>query len=89
MFCNLDCLHAGAETHGSVCLGYSADHAARDAANEVTGAEGFGVVFCFGCDEEEDGAFAGGFYPSPGDEALVICLRNGKEDVSLLGPPGS
>ena len=72
MFCDLDRLHAGAEAHGGVCLGHTAGHAATDAADEVRGAEGFGIVFCFGGDEEEDGTFGGGFDPSPRNEALVV-----------------
>ncbi len=68
-------LHAGAEAHGGVGLRKAAGHAARDAGGEVAGAEGLGVVFGFGGDEEEDGAFGGGFDPGPGDEALVIWER--------------
>jgi len=30
------------------------------------------MVFGFGSDEEEDGAFGGGFDPGPGNEALVV-----------------
>ena len=69
---DLDRLHAGAEAHGRVGLRHAAGHAAADAADEVAGAEGFGVVFRFRGDEEEDGAFGRGFDPGPGDEALVI-----------------
>lgn len=72
MFRNLDCLHAGAETHGGVRLSHAAGHATGDAADEIGGAEGFCVVFGFGGDEEEDGAFAGGFDPCPGNETLVV-----------------
>ena len=72
MLCDFDGFHAGAEAHCGIGLGDAAGHAAGDAAEEVGGAEGFGVVFCFGGDEEEDGAFGGGFDPGPGDEALVV-----------------
>jgi len=54
-------------------LGEAADHAAGDAGAEGVGAPGAGVEFGFGGDEEEDGAFGGGFDPGPGDETLVDC----------------
>ncbi len=39
VFCDLDCLHAGAEPHCGVGLCDAAGHAAGDAADEVVGAE--------------------------------------------------
>lgn len=70
---HLDRLHARAEAHGGVGLRQTARHAAQDAGAEVVGAEGFGVEFGLGGDEEEHGALGGGFDPGPGDEALVDC----------------
>ena len=72
MLCDLDRLHAGAETHCRVGLRNAASHAAADSADKVTGAKGFGIVFGFRGDEEENGAFGGGFDPGPGDETLVV-----------------
>lgn len=85
MFGDFDGFHAGAEAHGGVGLGDAAGHAAGDAPNEVAGAERFGVVFGFGGDEEEDGAFGGGFDPGPGDKALVVWLGRGLLAGSVLG----
>jgi hypothetical protein len=56
-------------------LCYSAQDTTTDAGCEVGRAEGAGVVFSFGGDEEEDGAFGGGFNPGPGDETLVDCAE--------------
>lgn len=72
---DFDRLHAGAEAHGCVGLGQTADHAASDASDEAVGAEAASVVLGLGGDEEEDGAFGGGFDPSPGDQPLVDCRR--------------
>lgn len=72
MLCDFHGFHARAEAHGGVCLSDAAGHAARDAPDEVGGSEGFGVVFGFGGDEEEDGALSRGFDPGPGDKALVV-----------------
>jgi len=72
---DLNRLHAGAETHGSVGLGETTDHTTGDARNEVVGAGVAGVELGLGCDEEEDGALGGSFDPSPGDETLVDCAR--------------
>ncbi len=72
MFGDLDGFHAGAEAHCGVCLGDASSHSAGDAADEVIGSEGFGVVFGFGGYEEEDGAFGGSFDPGPGNETLVV-----------------
>ena len=55
--CDLCCLHAGAEAHGGVCLRDAPDHPATDSGEDVCGAEAFDVVFGFGGDEEEHGAF--------------------------------
>lgn len=74
---DLDRLHAGAEAHGGVGLGDTTRHAADDAATELGGAKGAGIVFSLGSDEEEDSALGGGFDPSPGDEALVDCRKRG------------
>lgn len=81
MLGDLDRLHAGAEAHGGVGLRKPASHAAADAGNEVGCAERLGVVFGFGGDKEEDGAFGRGFDPSPGDEALV----DWREEKKLAG----
>jgi hypothetical protein len=56
-------------------LCHSAQDTTADAGREVGRAEGAGVVFSFGGDEEEDGAFGGGFNPGPGDETLVDCAE--------------
>lgn len=47
VLCDLHGFHAGAEAHGGVGLGDTADHAAADSTDKVRGAEGFGVVFGF------------------------------------------
>jgi hypothetical protein len=73
VLCDLNRLHASAETHGSVGLGETTDHATGDAGNEVVGAGVAGVELGLGGDEEEDGALGGSFDPSPGDETLVDC----------------
>ncbi|KAB8339217.1 hypothetical protein FH972_022151 [Carpinus fangiana] len=73
VLCDLDGLHAGAEAHGRVGLRQAADHATCDAADEGGGAEGACVVLGLGGDEEQHGAFGGGFDPGPGDETLVDC----------------
>lgn len=72
MFCDFDGFHAGAEAHCGIGLGDAAGHAAADSSEEVVGAEGFGVVFCLGRYEEEDGAFGGSLNPGPGNETLVV-----------------
>jgi len=72
VFRDLDGFHAGAEAHGGVGLGNAARHAACNSTAKVRGTEGSGVVFGFGSDKEEDGAFGGGFNPCPGNEALVV-----------------
>ena len=66
-------LHAGAEAHRRVRLRGAAHHAACDAPDEVVGAEGLGVVFGLGGDEEKNPSLGGGFDPGPGDEALEVC----------------
>lgn len=81
---DLDRLHARAEAHCGVGLREAAAHAADDAADEGGGAGGAGVEFDFGRDEEEDGAFCGGFDPGPGDQSLVNCRRNVMNDVIPL-----
>lgn len=68
---DLDRLHAGAETHGSVSLGNTTSDTTEDAATKVGGTSATSVEFGLGCDEEENGALGGGFDPGPGDEALV------------------
>jgi hypothetical protein len=73
VLCDLDRLHARAETHGGVGLCQTADHTTRDTGDEVVRAERLRVELGFGCDEEEDGALRGGFDPGPGDESLVDC----------------
>jgi hypothetical protein len=75
VLCDLNSLHASAETHGSVGLGETTDHTTGDTRNEVVGAGVAGVELGLGCDEEEDGALGGSFDPSPGDETLVDCAR--------------
>jgi len=77
VLCDLDGLHAGAETHGRVGLRETTSHAARNARNKVVGAKRLGVVLGLGGDEEENGALGGGFDPGPRDEALVDCSRGG------------
>ena len=74
MLRHLDCLHARAETHGSVGLSETTGHTAANAGDEVGAAGGLDVVFGFGGHEEEDGTFCGGFDPGPGDETLVDCM---------------
>jgi hypothetical protein len=56
VLCDLNGLHARAETHCSICLRQTTKHASRDTGNEVVGTKGFGIVLGFGSDEEEDGA---------------------------------
>jgi hypothetical protein len=71
---DLDCLHAGAESHSGVCLCNSSQYSSADSCCEIAGAEGSGVVFAFGGYEEEDGSLGGGFDPGPWDKTLVDCL---------------
>ena len=73
MFCNLDSLHARTEAHCGISLGQAAGHTAGDAGCKRREAGGFGVVFGFRGDEEEDGTFGGGFNPGPRDEPLINC----------------
>jgi len=73
VLCDFDCFHACAETHCSVGLGNTTNHASANATDEVRCAEGFGVVFCFGSDEEKNGSFGGGFDPGPRNQSLVDC----------------
>jgi hypothetical protein len=70
---DLDGLHAGAESHGSVCLGNTSQDTSGDTCCELAGAEGLRIVFAFGGDEEEDGSLGGGFDPGPGDKTLINC----------------
>ena len=72
MLRDLDRLHASTETHCRVGLCNTTSHATADATHEVAGPERLGVVFGFGGDEKEDGAFGGGFDPGPGNETLVV-----------------
>jgi len=73
VLCDLDRLHAGAETHGSVRLCKTSDHTTSDTGNERRRAEVACVEFGLGGDEEENGALRRGFDPGPGDETLVDC----------------
>jgi hypothetical protein len=54
-------------------LGKTTCHTTAYTGYEGGGAEVAGVVFGFGCDEEEDSSFGGGFNPGPRDETLVNC----------------
>lgn len=74
---DLDGLHAGAETHGRICLRNTTHDTSTDTSSEITGTEGACVVFGFGGHEEEDGALGGCFNPGPGDETLVDCCTEG------------
>jgi hypothetical protein len=56
VLCNLNRLHASAETHGSVGLGKTTDHTTGDTRNEVVGAGVARVELGLGCDEEKDGS---------------------------------
>ena len=71
MLGDLDGLHAGAETHGGVGLGYTTSDTTDDATTELAGTGAASIVFGFGGDEEEDGALGGSFNPSPRDKTLV------------------
>lgn len=71
VLCDLDGLHAGAETHSSVGLRETTGHTTRDASHKVVCAKRLGVILGLGGDEEENGTLCGGFDPGPGDEALV------------------
>lgn len=73
MLGDLDRLHAGAETHGGVSLGNTTGDTTKDTAAKLRGTSDTGVVLGLGGDEEKDGALAGSFNPSPGDETLVDC----------------
>jgi hypothetical protein len=73
MLCDLDRLHAGTETHGSVGLRKTTGHTTRDTSEEVRRTERLGVVLGLGCDEEEDGTLGGGLDPGPRDKTLVDC----------------
>ena len=75
MLCDLDCLHAGTETHGSVGLRKTTSHATGDTSEEVRRAERLGVVLGLGRDEEENGTLGGGFDPGPWDKTLVDCSQ--------------
>jgi hypothetical protein len=70
---DLDCLHAGAETHGGVSLGNTTGDTTKDTAAKLRGTGDTGVVLGLGSDEEKDGALAGSFNPGPGNETLVDC----------------
>lgn len=70
---DFDGFHTGAETHGSIGLSNTTCHSSGDTSGKFTGAEGAGVPFGFGGDEEEDGTFGGGFDPGPWDKSLVNC----------------
>lgn len=78
VFCYFHGFHAGAEAHSGIGLGDTTGHAAGYATNEVIRAKGFSVVFCFGGNEEEDGAFGGGLDPGPWDEALVVWSKQAR-----------
>lgn len=71
VLCDLDGLHASAETHGGIGLREASNHTARDTGDEVGGTEGLGIELGLGRNEEEDGSFGGGFDPGPGNETLV------------------
>jgi hypothetical protein len=64
---DLDRLHAGAETHGSVGLCDTTGDTTDDATTELIGTEAAGVVFGLGSDEKENGTLGGGLNPGPGD----------------------
>ena len=73
VFRDLDCFHAGAETHGCVGLSQATDHTAGNTADEVVGSRNACVVLGFGGYEEQDCAFRRGFDPGPRDQSLVDC----------------
>jgi hypothetical protein len=64
-------------------LCHASSYTARDAGAEVVGAECAGVVFAFGGDEEEDGAFGRGFDPGPWYETLVDYAQKGVLSVDV------
>ena len=73
MLCDLDRLHACAETHSSVCLCKTSDHTTSNTSNESGSTEVACVKLGLGCDEEEDGTLGGCFDPGPGNETLIDC----------------
>lgn len=68
---DLDRLHAGAETHGSISLSDTTGNTTDDTTTKLRGTHRAGVILGFGGDEEEDGALGGRFNPGPGDETLI------------------
>lgn len=69
---DLDRLHAGTETHGSVSLRKTTGHTTYDTGSEVPCAEGLGSIFGFRGDEKQDGTFRRGFDPGPRNETLIV-----------------
>jgi hypothetical protein len=69
---DLDRLHAGTETHGSIGLSDTTSHTTADTTDEVIGTKALSVVFGLGGDEEEDRALGGGLNPGPRNESLII-----------------
>jgi hypothetical protein len=69
---DLDRLHAGTETHGSIGLSDTTSHTTADTTDEVIGTEALSVVFGLGGDEEEDRALGGGLNPGPRNESLIV-----------------
>lgn len=72
MLCDLDRLHAGTETHGSVSLSDTASHTTADTGDEIIGTEATGVVLGLRGDEEEDRTLGGCLNPGPRNESLVV-----------------
>lgn len=68
---DLSSLHAGAETHGGICLSDTTGNTTNDTTTELRGSGDTGVVLGLGGDEQEDGTLGGSFNPGPGDETLV------------------
>lgn len=70
---DLDRLHAGTETHGSVGLGNTTGHTSGYTGEEVGGTEHLGTELCLRRDEEKDSAFSRGLNPGPRNETLIVC----------------
>jgi hypothetical protein len=67
-------LHAGAETHSSIGLSKTANHATAYTSNKRRGTETAGIVFGFGGNKKEDSAFSGGFDPGLFNVALADAI---------------
>lgn len=68
---DLDSLHAGAKSHGSIGLSDTTGNTADDASAELASTSVARVELSLGSDEEQDGALGRSFNPGPGDETLV------------------